>query len=116
MRKFRILIGSIMVLGSVAIIALSCNKGSTTAVKPNTNVKGIKATVINTGDVAADGCGYLVQIDSATFYHPDNLPTAFQKDKLNVTVNYDLSDAKFQCGMNPDTHIPVIHIKDINNR
>jgi hypothetical protein len=116
MRKFRILILSVIALGLITLIVFSCNKRSTTAVKPNTNIKGVNATVINTGDVAADGCGYLVQIDSATFYHPDNLPAAFQKDKLNVTVNYDLSDATFQCGMNPNTRIPVIHINDINNR
>ncbi len=114
MRKFRILMSSVIVFGLVTIIAFSCHKGNTTSVKPT--ITGIKATIIYTGDIAADGCGYLVQTDSVTFYHADNLLQDFQKDKLNVTVNYELSDAPFQCGMNPNNHIPVIHIKDINSR
>lgn len=96
------------------MIALSCHKGSTTAVRPTKT--GIKATIIYTGDFAADGCDYLVQTDSTTFYHADNLPSAFQKNNLNVTINYNLSEAVFQCGMNPNTHIPVIHITDIKSR
>jgi hypothetical protein len=114
MRKFRILILLATILGLVTIIALSCHKGSATAVKPTQ--LGVKATIIYTGDFAADGCDYLVKTDSAIFYHADNLPSAFQKNNLNVTINYDLSDAVFQCGMNPNTHIPVIHIRDIKNR
>ena len=114
MRKFRILVASAIVLGLVTIIALSCNKGSRTSVNPT--MSGIKATIINTGPIAADGCDYLVQTASATFYHADNLPVAFQKDKLNVVLSYNLSDAAFQCGMNPNTHIPVIHITDIKAR
>jgi hypothetical protein len=114
MRKFRVLMLPAIIGGLVATIALSCHKGSTIAVKPT--ITGIKAIIINTGNIAADGCGYLVQTNSATFYHADNLPTEFQKDKLNVTVNYDLSDTMFQCGMNPNTRIPVIDIKDIQDR
>ena len=114
MRKFRILISSAIVLGLSTIIALGCHKGNTISIKPT--MSGIKATIINTGPVAADGCDYLVQTDSVTFYHADNLPTEFQKDKLNITVNFELSDAAFQCGMNPNTRIPVIHITDIKGR
>jgi len=114
MRKFRILILLAAMLGFVTITALSCHKGNTTAVKPT--MLGVKATIIYTGDFAADGCDYLVKIDSATFYHADNLSSAFQKNNLNVTVDYDLSDAVFQCGTNPNTHIPVIHIRDIKDR
>lgn len=114
MRKFRVLMLSAIIGGLVTIIALSCHKGSPLAVKPT--ITGIKATIIYTGDIAADGCGYLVQTDSVTFYHADNLPQDFQNDKLNVTVNHEFSDATFQCGMNPNNHIPVIHIKDINSR
>lgn len=114
MRKFRILISLVVGLGLIVIIALSCNKGNATAVKPAT--QGIKATIINTDAIAADGCGYLVQTDSVTFYHADNLPNAFQKDKLDVALSYDVSTSTFQCGMNPNTHIPVIHIKEIKIR
>jgi hypothetical protein len=114
MRKFRILLLSVIILVLTTIFALSCIKGNKTAIKPT--MSGVKATIINTGPVAADGCDYLIQTDSATFYHADNLPTEFQKDKLTVTLNYELSGAAFQCGMNPNTRIPVIHIKDIKNR
>lgn len=116
MRKFRILTLLATVSGLVGIILFSCNKGNTIVVKPNTTIQGTKATIIYTGDIAADGCDYLVQIDSATFYHADNLPSKFQKNNLNVTVNYTPTEATFQCGMNPDTRFPIIHIKDIQNR
>ena len=113
MRKFRILISLAVVLGLITLIALSCNKGNTTAVKPL--LSGVKATIVYTGPVAADGCGYLVQLDSATWYHADNLPAQFQKDKLTVTIAYNVSTAIFQCVMTPDPHIPVIHINNIKS-
>lgn len=114
MRKFRVLMLSAIIGGLFAIIALSCHKGSAIAVKSTKT--GTKATIFDTGEIAADGCGYLIQTDSVIFYHADNLPREFQKDKLNVMVNYEFSDATFQCGLNPNTRIPVIHIKDIQER
>lgn len=114
MRKFRILRLSIIGFVFMIPVAISCNKGNTTAVKPV--AQGIKATIIFTGEFAADGCGYLVQTDSATVYHADNLPAGFQKDKLSVAVSFIASNSIFQCGLNPDTRLPVIHIKAIKNR
>lgn len=79
--------------------------------------KEISATIMNTGSVAADGCGFLIKIDaSGTSYHADNLPEAYQKDNLPVVINYHALTTKFQCGMIASNLLPVISIDAIQNK
>jgi len=94
------------------IIVSGCKKENNSNTKTKTPVVGT-AMIINTGDIAADGCGWLVKIDS-NYYHADNLPDQFQKDNLNVNINYNSLTSKFQCSTNPNNLIPVIHINSIN--
>ncbi|WP_426667799.1 hypothetical protein ACPPVU_17390 [Mucilaginibacter sp. McL0603] len=98
-------------------LAYSCNKenNSTTNSTTKTQTPGVgNAMIVNTGPVAADGCGFLIKVDS-NYYHADNLPEQFQKDSLNVNINYDPSTSKFQCSTNPNNLIPIIHLNSINN-
>ena len=81
-------------------------------VKQQTKFNDVHALIVNTGPAAADGCGWLVKVDS-TFYHTDNLPSEFEKDSLSVNINYELSNSKSPCGIG---FIPVIHMNSISNR
>lgn len=67
------------------------------------------ATIIYSGPVEADGCGWLVKIDDTHSYHPDVLDPAFQFNDLDVTITYWLTSERFICGISA-MEIPVIHI------
>lgn len=75
-------------------MSVSCKKAD------QSTEKNISATIIYTGNISADGCGWLIQINaSGTSYHADNLPETYQKDKLPVTISYHLLDTKYSCGL-----------------
>jgi hypothetical protein len=97
----------------LSAIIFSCNKENNTTTKTKTHEVG-NANIVYTGSIAADGCGWLVKIAS-NYYHADNLPEQFQKNSLNVNINYKSSTSKFQCSINPNNLIPVIHLNSINN-
>ncbi|MGI4751970.1 MAG: hypothetical protein ACRYFB_15155 [Janthinobacterium lividum] len=102
MKKILILL---LLAGFFAVIS-SCKKDANMF----TNVS---ATVIYTGDLAADGCGYLIKIDSTTYYHPVNLDDSYKKDQLQVTINYHLLTTKYQCGQIPSNGLSEINISSI---
>ena len=70
------------------------------------------ATIIFSGPVETDGCGWLVKIDDTHSYHPDVLDIAFQQDQLPVKIAYKLTPDKFICGI-AALQITVIHVDDI---
>lgn len=79
--------------------------------------KNISATIMNTGSVATDGCGFLIKIDATgTSYHADNLPEAYQKDNLSVILDYHNLTTKYQCGMIASNLLPVISVDAIRNK
>jgi len=86
--------------------------------KPSQALPGkqhINATVHYSGPVAADGCGWLIKMDSDSIeYSPVNLAASFQKDNLKVNVTYTLLTTRFHCGMLADAPgIPEIRIENI---
>lgn len=66
--------------------------------------------VLDTGPVAADGCDWVILIDS-TQYHPEELPAAFQQNDLEVLVKYQLLPDTFFCGW--AVQLPVIEVLQI---
>lgn len=94
----------------LVVASTSCKKSD------QSTQKDISATIINSGNIAADGCGFLIKIDaSGTSYHADNLPVDYQKDKLPVTISYHLLDTKFSCGLLAN-NISVIKIDAIQQK
>ena len=72
------------------------------------------AVIINTGDPAYDGCGWLIKLNSTkTEYSPANLTAAFQKDSLKVNITYILLSTKYSCGMVPGAGVQQIKIESI---
>ncbi len=74
MRKY--LLGAAMLL----VVAAGCKKD-----------KDLKnATVIDSGDIASTGCGYLLQLeDGGDPLRPLNIPSNFMHNGLKVKVKYD---------------------------
>jgi hypothetical protein len=68
------------------------------------------ATVINTGSIALDGCGWLIKIGT-TNYAPDNLSENFKLDNNQVKIVYTISDVDYICGWG--RHLKYIHLYDI---
>ena len=76
------------------LVASSCKKLDNTSVPVTAN-----ATVINSGPIAADGCGWLIKINDSTVFSPVNLSADFQQDNLKVNVAYTQLTTRTSCGM-----------------
>ena len=73
------------------------------------------ATIIYSGPVEADGCGWLIKTDDSHNFHPDALSSSFQEDLLPVKITYTLTTDNFICGI-AALQIPVIHLTSIQKR
>jgi hypothetical protein len=69
------------------------------------------ATVLDTGNPALDGCGWLIKVGD-TSYSPDNLPNEFKLNNAQVKIKYIVSDTKFSCGF-AGSGYNFIHLVDI---
>jgi len=70
-----------------------------TSCKKEVAVIKADATIINGGAVAADGCGWLIKINTGNQeYSPVSLPDGFKTDSLKVVIIYQLLTTKFHCG------------------
>lgn len=80
------IISSMVLLLSLTFIT-SCKKSETT----------YSALVRYSGDIAVDGCGWVLDMESGTV-HPTNLEVEFQQDSLLVEISYKESSGTFNCG------------------
>lgn len=72
-------------IGTFAILAVSL-----VACKKDKNME--KATVVDSGDIAAGGCGFLLQLESdGSMLRPKYIPSSYQYNglKVKVKVNRD---------------------------
>ena len=71
--------------------------------------------VLDMGDQAVDGCGWVIQIfidyDLVGQYRPDTLLPGFKIDGLDVLVKYKLTLDEFPCGLKGT--IPIIEVLEI---
>lgn len=95
------------------IVLFSCKKDDN-----NTTGKKVSATVIYTGELSLDGCGWLVKIDSTNVtYSPVTLSDTYKKNNLPVVISYNLLTSKYHCGMLAGgSGITQIKITAIKNR
>jgi hypothetical protein len=73
-----------------------------------------EAKIVFSGMVAADGCGWLLEIKGEE-YSPINLGESFEEDGLKVFVELEYLETGFQCGMNPNFKIPQVKIMNITH-
>lgn len=76
----------------IALVAVSCNKDKDL----------VKAAVVDTGDLASGGCGYLLKLeDEGTLVRPSNLPSAYMHDGYKVKVKFDKDGEGEVCAVYP---------------
>lgn len=76
----------------IALVAVSCNKDK--------NLE--KATVVDSGDLASGGCGYLLKLDGQeVLLRPSNLPTAYMHDGYRVKIKFDKDGGGEVCSIYP---------------
>ena len=77
--------------------------------------KFLYATVRDGGDIAVDGCGWLIEISSETF-KPVDLPEEFKVDGKLVEIKYDELDSMADCGFAQDVYreISITVIQELN--
>lgn len=57
----------------------------------------VDATVINTGDITYEGCGYVLELENHEILQPIYLPSDYQINNLEVKVKYSHSGMKDTC-------------------
>lgn len=74
----------------------------------------VSATVIDTGDVTADGCGYVLRLADGKDEKPDHLPSAYQHNNLKVKVKIRHSGILDTCQFKPP-HVfyERVYVEDI---
>jgi hypothetical protein len=74
-------------LAFIAVCVASCEKDKDLE----------KATVIDTGDIAAGGCGYVLRSASGTEYMPEYLHSKYRHNGYKVKIKYDTRSEYFAC-------------------
>ncbi|AHM59188.1 hypothetical protein D770_04605 [Flammeovirgaceae bacterium 311] len=102
---------SALLLGSLLVLLLSCNSSNQTFTT--------QATLRWTGMLAADGCGFFLDIDGKE-YKPSNeevIPEAFQEEEVQqVQLTYEVLEEpqEYSCGMMPTRYSSTIRIIEIS--
>ncbi|PZF73044.1 hypothetical protein [Taibaiella soli] len=72
------------------------------------------AVVVNTGDITAAGCGFVLKMDDLSEQKPINLPTAYTYDGLAVKVKFHTVNSPVSCNTADGTkNMASIEIDDI---
>ena len=58
----------------------------------------VDAVIIDSGDVSADGCGWIVNVGN-DYFHPQSLEAIYQVDGLHVIISYRKLNSQFMCGI-----------------
>ena len=96
----------------IALLFISCRKEYSCEVCNPIEEPGLANAIIHwTGPVEADGCDWVIQIDSV-FYHPNQLDSLFKQNQLNVVIEYHFSNEIYHCGFRSDG-LPVIIVDSI---
>ncbi len=83
MKKYALLLaGTLMISAFVA-----CNKDKDM----------VDATIVDTGDITNEGCGYLLELEDKAVVQPSYLPSAYQHGGLKVKVKYNHTGIKDTC-------------------
>ncbi len=85
MRKF--LLGAV----TLTLLAVSCKKD-----KDYT-----RATVIDSGDITADGCGWLLRLEDGKLEKPEYVPGNFLHNNLKVKVKFHSTGVLDTCRSTP---------------
>ena len=104
------------VLGAIFVYCLSSCKQNPAIelLAPMENSNPVEAIVSYGGHRPADGCGWLIMIDSK-LHMPIGLSSEFKIDNLEVLITYELVGENFPCGWNVIGY-PGIVISEVEMR
>ena len=72
----------------------------------------VNATIVDSGPLESDGCGWVVKTGDDQFYHPDVLKPSFRQNGLAVKICFENTADQFHCGI-AGAGMPVIRVLDI---
>lgn len=99
MRKY--LLGVFVVL---TVLTIACKKDKNM----------LNATVVDTGDIAYKGCGYVLRLDDGTDLRPKYLPSSYQHNGMKVKVKLNRDYEGEVCDTYPvKKFLEVVEITDI---
>jgi len=76
----------------------------------------VQATVVDSGNITAEGCGYLLEFSDGHQEKPYQLLSSYQHNGMTVKVKYHASDILDTCGTSaPYSYFQLIIIDDIKN-
>lgn len=88
----------------VFVLAVSCN--------PDKDL--VKATVVDTGDIAAGGCGYIIVLENRDSLRPVYIPSAYQSNGNRVKLKYNTNGEEQICYKQPVNQVyQIIEIAKI---
>jgi hypothetical protein len=96
-----------LVIG-LAVLLFSCSKDRSCQ-KCEAESGFVSATIIDSGPIETDGCGWVVRLGDEKFYHPDELADEFRQNNLSVKICYESAKEEFRCGIAALT-MPVLRI------
>lgn len=67
----------------------------------NPDKKMVEAVVLDTGDITADGCGYLLVLPDSALLKPVQLDATYRHNNLPVLVEYTFSGVRDTCDFGP---------------
>ncbi len=74
----------------------------------------VSATVVDTGDIATKGCGYLLRLSDGGDVRPKYLPSQYQHDGMKVKVKINRDGEGEVCQTYPtNKFIEVVDLVDI---
>ncbi|WP_157977241.1 hypothetical protein [Taibaiella helva] len=72
----------------------------------------VEATVIDTGDITNEGCGYVLRLEDQALLQPEYLPSAYQHGGLKVKVKYTHTGVQDTCQFGSVVY-DLVSIQDI---
>ncbi len=98
MRKY------ILAVAAMTVFAVSCEKDK----------DFVSATVVDTGDITSDGCGYVLKMADGKYEKPYLLPSAYQHNDLKVKVKIKHSGILDTCQYQPPHQFfELVYVEDI---
>lgn len=78
----------------------------------------VEATIVDTGDITNEGCGYLLQLEDQALVQPNNLPSAYQHGGMKVKVKYTHTGVQDTCDFGTVIYdlATIQDIKKVNDR
>ncbi len=64
------------------------------------------------GPIGADGCGWMLELDSNTHYHPVNLDSSYYQNGLQIDLSYQVIISEHICGLAP-TAYPELNVLEV---